>query len=213
QKQLAQQLTHRAHEADSEVLIESAYLVLGDAGASLLKELTGRGVRVRALTNSLASNDLTTNHSAYARRRQQMLESGIELYELRPDAVSCRQLIGAPSRCDEDSLFGLHAKSIVFDRSSVFVGSFNLNLRSVYLNSELGLIIESPQLASRIAADIEQNLRIENSWRVVLDERGNPAWIGQENGEEVRYSHEPATGFWRRLKSGLLSILPIEKYL
>lgn len=212
-KQLAQRLTNIAEQTQSEVLIESAYLILGDEGANLLKELTGRGVRVRALTNSLASNDLTTNHAGYARRRQQMLENGIELYEFRPDALSCQRLLGAPSHCDEDATFGLHAKSMVFDRAIVFVGSFNLNLRSVYVNSENGLVVYSPELARRIAEDIEENMRLENSWRVELDESGNPSWISQEKGKQVRYSREPATGFWRRFKSGLISLFPVEKYL
>jgi len=212
-KQLAQVLTNMAQQTESEVLIESAYLILGDEGTKLLEELTGRGVRVRALTNSLASNDLTTNHAGYARRRQQMLENGIDLYEFRPDAASCEHLIDESSRCEEGSIFGLHAKSMVFDQTTVFVGSFNLNLRSVYLNSEIGLLVYSPELASRIAADIKENMRLENSWRVVLDDTGNPLWIGRENGELVSYSKEPATGFWRRLKSGLFSLFPVEKYL
>ncbi|MDJ0808348.1 MAG: phospholipase D family protein [Gammaproteobacteria bacterium] len=213
QQRLALELTELATQVESEVLIESAYLVLGDPGAELLEGLTDRGIRVRALTNSLATNDLVTNHSAYARRRPQMLKSGIELYELRPDAESCGSTIGSADWCATDNLYGLHAKSIVFDRSKVFVGSFNLNLRSVYLNSELGLVVESPELAQQIADDIERNMRRENSWRVELDESGAPLWIGWENDAQIHYSHEPKSGFWRRLKSSLLSILPIEKYL
>ena len=212
-KALAQQLTETVRQTRHDVLIESAYLVLGEPGLELLGELTGRGVRVRALTNSLASNDLTTNHAAYARRRRQMLENGIELYELRPDAASCRTLIGAASRCGDEGLYGLHAKSIVFDRTKVFVGSFNLNLRSVYLNSEIGLLIDSPELAERIAADIERNMDWENSWRVTLDRDGRLQWLGREEGVEVHYTSEPATGFWRRFESGFLSMLPIEKYM
>jgi putative cardiolipin synthase len=202
-----------AQKTNGELLIESAYLIPGDQGIELLKELTDDGIVVRALTNSLASNDLTTNHSGYARRRPAMLESGIELFELRPDAVSCQRLVADSSRCDEDSLFGLHAKSIVFDRRAVFVGSFNLNLRSVYLNTETALIVYSPELAKRIAADIEENMLPENSWQVMQDENGKLEWIGLESGEMIRYSHEPSTTVWRRFKSGFLSLFPLEKYL
>ena len=166
-KKVAAVLSDMAQRSEREVLIESAYLVLGDPGVALLEALRGRGVKVRALTNSLASNDVVPNHAAYARRRQQMLEKGIELYELRPDAASCRRLVANDTGCSDDSLFGLHAKSMVFDRESVFVGSFNLNLRSVYLNSEIGLLVNSPALARRIARDIEENLHPDNSWRVL----------------------------------------------
>ena len=212
-KRVARSLSSTAQRANGEVLIESAYLVLGDPGLAMLRELRTRGVAVRALTNSLASNDVTGNHAAYARRRQAMLEDGIQLFELRPDAASCRELIGAMSACTGDSLFGLHSKSVVFDRQSVFVGSFNLNLRSVYLNSELGLLVHSPELAQRIARDIEQNMRPENSWRVTLDDQGQVRWTQESDGVRTHYTHEPETGVWRRFVSGLFSLLPIEKYL
>jgi len=212
-KQVAQTLGEMVQNSRKEILIESAYLILGDEGSHLFKKMTARGVSVRALTNSLASNDLTTNHAGYARRRPQMLASGIELYELRPDAASCQQLTGSSERCGEESIFGLHSKSMVFDRATVFVGSFNLNLRSVYLNSEIGLVVKSRELAERIAADIKENMRKENSWRVMQDENGMLFWTGWKNGKQVRYLSEPETGFWRRLKSGLFSLLPVEKYL
>lgn len=212
-KQVARRLSELAQNAEQEVLIESAYFILGDAGVALFRELSQRGVKVKALTNSLASNDLTTNHAGYARRRSQMLESGIELFELRPDALSCAQLIGSTDKCGASHDIGLHSKSMVFDRAVVFVGSFNLNLRSVYLNSEIGLIVYSEELATRIAGDIEENMRPENCWQVMLDRQGITYWIGEKNGEQIRYSSEPETGFWRRVKSGLLSLLPIEKYL
>ncbi|NQY25679.1 MAG: phospholipase D family protein [Piscirickettsiaceae bacterium] len=212
-KSVANALRKMAKNASVEVLIESAYLVPGDEGVTLLKELTDRGVKVTALTNSLASNDLTTNHSAYVRRRKELLRNGAELFELRPDAQSCQHLVVIPYSCDNDTLFGLHAKSIVFDRKAVFVGSFNLNQRSIYLNSELALIIYSPELAEIIAEDIEQNLLAENSWHVVLDKKGNLQWKGIKEAASIEYSHEPETGFWRRFNSGFFSLFPVEKYL
>jgi len=211
-KHVANSLREVANGSTRELLIESAYLVPGDDAVMLLKELVGRKVKVIAITNSLASNDLTTNHSGYARRRQELLENGAELFELRPDAQSCQDLIKGSISCDE-ALFGLHAKSAVFDREVVFIGSFNFNQRSIYLNSELGLLIYSSELAEIIAHDIEQNFSLENSWQVVLDEKNNLQWNGIKDGVEVQYSHEPETGFWRRFNSGFFSIFPIEKYL
>ena len=165
------------------------------------------------MTNSLASNDLTTNHAGYARRRIALLENGAELFELRPDAKSCQSLVVGNARCSESILFGLHAKSIVFDRKAVFVGSFNLNQRSIYLNSELALIVYSPELAAIIAGDIEQNLLSENSWQVRLDDSHSLEWKGSVDGKAVHYDHEPETGFWRRFNASFFSIFPIEKYL
>ena len=212
-KRVAQVLSSTAQQTTDEVLIESAYLVFGDPGLELVRELRSRDVEVRALTNSLASNDVTGNHAAYARRRRVMLEDGIELYEFRPDAASCIGLIAVEAACVGDRSFGLHAKSAVFDRQKVFVGSFNLNQRSVYLNSELGLLVHSPELAERIARDIEQNMQPENSWRVVLDEQGQLRWIDRTGGTETELSQDPETGFWRRFRAGLIALFPIEKYL
>jgi len=212
-KLVANSLREVAKGTTSELLIESAYLVPGDDAMMLLKELTEDGVKVRAITNSLASNDLTTNHSGYVRRREELLENGAELFELRPDAISCRDLIRSSIACDDDTLFGLHAKSAVLDRKIVFVGSFNFNQRSIYLNSEIGLLIYSSELAEIIAQDIEQNFSLENSWQVVLNEKGDLQWNGIKNGKEMKYSHEPETGFWRRFNSRFFSIFPIEKYL
>lgn len=212
-KRVANVLREIAKNTTSELLIESAYLVPGDEGVALVKALTDRGVKVKALTNSLASNDLTTNHAGYTCRRKALLENGAELFELRPDAKSCHDLVVGVERCSGGILFGLHAKSIVFDRKAVFVGSFNLNQRSIYLNSELALIVYSPELAEIIAGDIEQNFLPENSWQVRLDDNNDLVWRGSVDGKEIHYNHEPETGFWRRFNSGFFSVFPIEKYL
>ena len=190
-----------------EVLIESAYLVLDDASLVQYRSLIERGVRVVAETNSLASNDVTGNHAAYARRRKAILESGVELYELRPDAEDCQHRIA--NGCDAHREVGLHAKSFVFDRSIVWVGSFNLNLRSAYLNAEAGMIIESPELAAAIAADILARTQDGNSWRVRMVQ-GRVRWSAE--GGKI-YTSEPETGWWRRLKVAIIAALPLEKYL
>ncbi|MCP4077825.1 MAG: phospholipase D family protein [Gammaproteobacteria bacterium] len=212
-KQVANTLMEVAKRTTEELLIETAYLVPGDNGITLLKELIAKGVKVTALTNSLASNDLTTNHSGYVRRRKELLRNGAELFELKPDAQSCKHLVEAPNACNENTLFGLHAKSIVFDRKVVFVGSFNLNQRSIYLNSELGLIVHSTELADRIADDIKENLSLQNSWKVILNNKGDLQWTGIKDGEIINYNHEPETGFMRRFNSKFFSIFPVEKYL
>lgn len=208
-KQTAQALRRLVEQTDSEILIESAYFILGADQLDELAGLRARGVRVAALTNSLASNDLVTNHAGYARWRPAMLAQGLELHELRPDAAACGVWITATNYCDKGAV-SLHAKSAVFDRRTLYIGSFNVNLRSIYLNGETVLIIHSPALAQRVAADIETGMAPDNSWQVSQDADGHLHW---SSGAGKVWSQEPTVGWWQRFKSGLFSLLPIEKYL
>jgi putative cardiolipin synthase len=213
---VAEALGELAARAQREILIESAYFILGDDALAEARRLTAKGVRIRALTNSLASNDLVTNHSGYARRRLAMLESGLALYELRPDAAACQRLITTSvgsAGCTGGQSFGLHSKSIVVDRKTVYVGSFNVNLRSTYLNSETALIIDSPVLAEQIAASIEELMAPDSSWEVVRTRSGQLEWLSETDGKPVVEKHEPMTGFWRRVNSGFYRLFPLEKYL
>lgn len=207
-KATARALYRLAQAAEQEILIESAYLILTEDQLNGTSGLANPDVSVTAFTNSLATNDLITNHSGYARWRKSMLEHGIELYELRPDSPACRRWVTDDLACGPGGL-SLHSKAVVFDRETLFIGSFNVNLRSIYLNGETVLIIHSPELARRVADDIDYAIRPENSWRVSLDEQGNLRW--QAGERTVR--HEPDVGFWRRFQSGFLSWLPIAKYL
>lgn len=212
-KAVAQKISALAQATQNEVLIESAYLVLGEPAVSILRNMRDRGVKVEALTNSLASNDVTGNHAAYARRRLAMLESGLQLHELRPDAESCEMIVGMAEACTDDRLLGLHSKTVVFDQERLFIGSFNLNLRSAYLNSELGLLVHSDELAQRVASGIKVNMQPQNSWRVALDDNRRVVWIDDRHGTEVSLGREPQVGAWRRFWAGLIAAFPIEKYL
>lgn len=189
-----------------EVLMESAYFILAKQQLDVIRQLTDRGVEVRAITNSLASNDLVANHAGYARTRPSMLASGMQLHELRPDAQICARCAVTADGCDGE--VSLHAKTMVIDREVVYVGSFNLNLRSIYFNSETVLIVHSPRLASAVADAIDDSLRPQNSWAVVRDQGGALQWTGTDGV----YHHEPETGFWLRFKAALIGLLPIEKY-
>jgi cardiolipin synthase C len=193
----------------SEILVESAYFILGDEQLENLARTRERNVRVSVLTNSLASNDVTANHAGYARRRPAMLAGGIELRELRPDAAACRAWVETPGFCDHGRV-SLHAKSAVFDRRVLFIGSFNVNLRSIYLNGETLLVIRSAALANRVADDIELGMAAENSWRVRQVDDG---WLVWSSGPEDTWRREPEAGWWRRFKSGLIASFPLEKYL
>lgn len=207
-KRSALALQRLAQTATREILIESAYLILAKEQLQALGANERPQLEVAALTNSLASNDLVTNHAGYARWRPYMLAQGIDIYELKPDAEACRQWLSEDSFCSSGEV-SLHSKSVVFDRSTLVVGSFNVNLRSIYLNGETVLIIHNAELAERVAADIRQVMEPRNSWQVSMDDNGDLQWRG---GEEV-FSSEPTVHWWRRAKSGFLSWLPIEKYL
>ncbi len=197
-----------AQGAQEEVLIESAYLILTHEQLAQFDDLQRRDVRVAALTNSLASNDLVTNHSGYARWRPEMLRQGLVIHELRPDPANCPVWLASGDFCTGGAV-GLHSKSAVFDRKIVVIGSFNVNLRSIFLNGETLLIIHSPELAGRLAQDIDIAMAPANSWHVRLDDDGELSWQGVDGD----HSREPAVGWWRRFTSSLLALLPIEKYL
>jgi len=207
-KLTARTLGELAVQSEQEILLESAYLIFDDRQLAALQTLTNKGVQIKALTNSQASNDLVTNHSGYAGRRQDMLENGMQLFELKPDSSLCAASTKDLSKCAPITAYGLHSKSAVFDRKIAVIGSFNFNLRSTYLNTESILIIENQDLANDLADDIEQAMSEENSWRLDLRE-GEVRWHSGTESWKV----DPETGQWQRIKSDLLQLLPIEKYL
>ena len=213
QQPVALALRQLVASAREEILVESAYFILADDSLAEVARLHAGGVRLKALTNSLASNDLVTNHSGYARRRPAMLDAGIELYELRPDAAACLKLVRTSRACEGATGFSLHSKSLVVDRRVVYVGSFNVNLRSTYLNTEIALIVESPELAVQVADSIDELQRPDNSWQVVLADDGALEWRTERNSATVRERHEPMTSAWRRFQSRLYRLFPLEKYL
>ncbi len=210
---VARELRKLVATARNEILAESAYLILAGESLDEAARLNASGVSMRVLTNSLASNDLVTNHSGYARHRSEMLTAGIDLYELRPDAAACRRLVEVSRACEKSPAFSLHSKSLVLDRRVVYVGSFNLNLRSTYLNSETALIVDSPELGEQIARSIEELLKPDSSWRVMHNPDGGLEWRTEVAGEQVRSSREPMAGSWKRFTSRFYRMFPLEKYL
>src|SRR5262249_22002077 len=127
----------------------SPYFVPGETGTAALVALAKRGVRVRVLTNSLASTDVVAVHAGYAKRRRDLLAAGVALYELKTSAVQDDP--GEKARFGISSSSSLHAKTFAIDESRAFVGSFNFDQRSTHLNTEMGLVIESATLARAIS--------------------------------------------------------------
>ncbi|MBM9604119.1 phospholipase D family protein [Desulfopila inferna] len=206
-KKVAGYLRELADDTREEILIESAYFVLDEAVLQLVEDIRRRGVVVRALTNSMASNDVLPNHVSYAMVRKDMLRHGIELYEMRPDAKACLQLVGLREYCDDDSALGLHAKTAVFDRRVVYVGSLNFNLRSAYLNTEAAMIVDSPVLADELADQILENMQHQNSWQVLLEADGL-VWVADIDGQQSFLQEEPSTSWLKRTQAGFFMLLP-----
>jgi putative cardiolipin synthase len=133
---------------------------------------------------------------------------------MRPDAKSERALFTAAQLQEQKTLFGLHAKTSVFDRKIAFVGSFNLDPRSVNLNTEMGLLVESEALANAVADSIENDIAAGNSWRVVLKDDGKFEWITAENGVvTAETDEEPMTSAVQRAEARALAIVPDDAQL
>ena len=203
-------IRERLARLTKELLIESPYFVLPARAQATVKALHERNVRVRVLTNSLASNDMLAAHSGYAKTRRRLLENGMELYELRPDTDAFRS---GWSPISGRSAAALHTKAMAFDREAVLIGSFNLDPRSAVINTEASLYIESPELAERLTAYMATGVVPANSYRVLLDPNGGTIWETVVDGQTVRYWDEPGTGFRRRFVANLLKLLPINSQL
>ena len=204
-------LGRRFGKLESEVLVESAYFIPREPGAALAEQLRSKGVRMRVLTNSLASNDVLAAFAGYSKYREKMVAAGVELYELRPDAGPIRQRMFFGVRGGARA--GLDTKAIVFDRKDVSIGSFNLDARSSFINTEAGLFIESPELAAQVAAYMDEGVRLDNAYRVQLDPAGRLYWVTEDAGKEIRYDVDPLSTPLQRLEAGWIRMLPIDDQL
>jgi putative cardiolipin synthase len=212
---LLPQFANIGSKVQKDLLLVSPYFIPGDAGVAWMKSLVDRGVRVTVLTNSLAATDVGAVHAGYSRYRMALLEAGVGLHELKPDAIENASASGEKRRISGSSA-SLHAKTFVFDRSAVFIGSLNLDPRSIRLNTEIGVICESPPLAGELASSIEQNLD-KIAWRLerVVDTSGNAriAWNETSSGGTQQHLQEPGVSGWRKFSVWFFGLLPIESQL
>jgi putative cardiolipin synthase len=197
--------------ATEEAIIISPYFVPGDEDVDMFCQLSQKGVKVRVLTNSLASNDVAAVHAGYTVHRTSLLRCGVELYELNEHL-----------RADERRAFNwlpglakssLHAKTMIFDKKKMFVGSFNFDQRSLYLNTEIGLVFEQPEISRRAADKFDQNIE-KLAFRVELVSADNGReslhWHSVEDGKQVIYGKEPNVGNGTRLAVWFMRPLPID---
>jgi putative cardiolipin synthase len=209
-------LAEQAGAVKTELLIVTPYFIPSPDELQLLKEERDRNARVRILTNSLAAAPNTEAHSGYIHYRVGLLQQGVELYEVRALLGNTRGS-GQSKAISRHGNYGLHAKLFVFDRKVAFVGSMNFDQRSKHLNTEIGVLISSPELSREIAARFEALTQLGNSYTVTLDRgaAGKPrlVWKTQEDGKVIEYRKEPARNEWQRLKVKFLSAIPLDKEL
>ena len=193
---------------EREFLVVSPYFVLLKSGRAYFDEVIERGVRVRIITNSLAANNHLMVHSGYAPTRSHLLRSGVEMYELRPDI----RVKGAERVGFDSPRATLHTKAWIIDRERLFLGSFNFDPRSAHINTEMGIILDAPEMVSELSGLVDAVLPA-NTYEVTLDERGNLRWTTWNGDEEVAYNKEPETTWWKRFRVGFMRILPIKNQL
>jgi putative cardiolipin synthase len=210
---LVTRLTKTLGNPRKQLDVISPYFVPGKLGLDTFCNIARTGIPVRIVTNSLAANDVVAVHSGYAKWRRGLLECGVKLYELKPAGEP-----GAPRdeggwRRPGNSSASLHGKVIAMDRARAFVGSFNLDPRSVTLNTEMGFVIDSPQLAGAISDALDQRVAA-GAYEVQLRPDGKGLqWIEQLNGRQAVYYEEPAATASRAWSAWLLARLPIEHQL
>ena len=191
-----------------ELNLVSPYFVPTEDGTEAILAIARRGVATRVLTNSLAATDVAPVHAGYARYREALLRGGVRLYELKPSAAEGEKEERERRGLSGSSGAALHAKTFGVDRSRIFIGSFNFDPRSARLNTEMGVLVESAALASRLSDSLDRELpRV--AYEVVLAE-GRLQWIERTDAGEVRHDAEPGVSALRRLWVDFLSILPFE---
>ncbi|WP_256354392.1 phospholipase D family protein [Variovorax sp. dw_308] len=188
-------------EAKAEVVLSSPYFVPGKLGMEGLGQALNNDVRIEVMTNSLASNDEPFASAGYARYRLDMLKMGVDLFEIDSSQLKNDSLIGAALHA---TIGRSHSKLIVVDRQTTFVGSMNLDLRSSRINTELGMLVYSPELAENVLT-LADRVRDTGSFRLRLAQPGDRVqWIGVDHGVEKVYDSEPGVSLGTKLQLLLL---------
>ncbi len=204
----------RMGETNLELLMITPYLVPSPREEDLLQRLRDRNVRIRMLTNSLAAAPNLAAHSGYAKDRPKMLKQGIELHEIRARVESTIGT-GESQAISQFGNYGLHAKLYVFDRRSVFVGSMNFDQRSERINTEIGVIIDSPPIAAGAGRRFDELTQLTEAYSVQLNNSGGEhrdhlVWRSEEHGVVAAQFTEPGRGLWQRFKARFLAWLPLD---
>jgi putative cardiolipin synthase len=194
--------------ATERLIVISPYFVPRKAGIEYFRELRERGLEIIIVTNSLAANNHTIVHSGYAPSRKPLLEMGVQIYEVRA-TTSIADLDRAGT---ENTHATLHSKAFVVDSNEIFVGSFNWDPRSVNLNTEAGIIIDSAELTEELLDQITRG-EGKSAYEVVLNDKGQLRWVDRSGAEDVVLNKEPDTTWGKRFRAGFMEILPVRGQL
>jgi putative cardiolipin synthase len=192
--------------AEKELLIQNAYVIPGDDAMDFINAKISDGVTIRLLTNSLASHDVPAVNSHYEPWRDDFVRAGIDLWEFRSNPAIQADIIDVPPVAA--SFSGLHSKCAVADRRYVFIGSMNMDPRSRQINTEMGVMVDSPALAEDLARVLERNMSGENAWHVQRGKDGKLFW---ENSDEL-VTRQPARDSMQRVMNVLMKLGPKDQY-
>ncbi len=213
------QLTHIIDHPENDIDLVSAYFVPNDDYMKLIKSLSDQGVKIRILTNSFKANDVPLVHAFYSKYREQLLQDGVELYEFLPMLPMSlseqeRYKFLSNNRVSHKGLSRsrLHAKFMALDHKQVFIGSFNFDQRSAYLNTEIGVVLDTPTLATIIHQQMDENL-LKYAYQLELDDQGKLIWKKQTSTGIEIYQDEPHIKWWQKAVLKLVTLLPIEKQM
>jgi len=210
---LTTQLSPELNGVSKELIMISAYFVPGQPGLVYLTGRADAGVSVRLLTNSLEATDVPAVHGGYAPYRKALLEHGVQLFELRRQpgegGGSGPHLFYSKSYRGYDS--SLHSKAMIFDQQKSFIGSFNFDPRSVLWNTEVGVLVDSPELAARVRELAFQGMAPALSYQARL-ENGQVVWVTEDNGKLHTLTREPGS-WWRRFNAWMSTTVGLERML
>jgi putative cardiolipin synthase len=209
-------IAEQASSVSTELLMVTPYFVPSPDELARLAGARERHARVRILTNSLQAAPSAEAQSGYMHYRRQLLQEGVELHEVRAMLGSARGS-GQGKAISRHGNYALHAKLYVFDRKTSFVGSMNFDQRSKRLNTEIGLLIASPELSGDIATRFDALTQLDNSYAVTLSDgatgKQHLVWTTQEAGVVIHRDAEPARNVWQKMKVRFFSVLPLEREL
>ncbi len=207
---VAPHLINLLAEADKEILLISPYFVPGDAFTQFLIEKVATGKSVKIMTNSMAANDVTAVHGGYSQYRKSLVEGGVELYEFKPTTDEAEE-----SKVNLSWLgstrSSLHGKYLILDKEKIFVGSFNMDPRSVALNTEMGILYSDEDTAAEFSRSFDEYAR-QVAYQIQLND-GELSWHTIEDGQVRVYDTEPRTSWWDRFLLNVVSILVPESQL
>ncbi len=217
--QVSARLEQEFRNTNREVIIEVAYIVPTEDFLRQVNELRSRGVTVKIMTSALEATDVSLVFASYKRYRPNLLEAGVILHEYKAHAGLTR----SERRWykPRSSLSSLHTKAMVFDRERVYIGSANLDPRSVKLNTEIAVLVHSKRLALQMTDYLAEDFSPARSWHVQINsaweyrpergiwrERKSLTWTGEYQGKPTTLHCEHAGSLWQRTKAFLYALIP-----